>query len=143
MAYLLFIAVVSGLKNTGRADFLLTMQRQTLGKWGESQAADYLQARGLRIICRNFRCPLGEIDIIAQDDDCLVFCEVKTRSSSQYGFPQEAVSRAKQQKIAQVALWYLSNQAITVDVRFDVVAITRSSSAKPEIEWLPAAFYLD
>jgi len=116
------------------------MQRQTLGKWGESQAADYLQTHGLRIICRNYRCPLGEIDIIAQDGDCLVFCEVKTRSSNKYGLPQEAVVWTKQQKIAKVASWYLGSQEVTMDIRFDVVAIIKSATGKPEIEWLPAAF---
>ena len=119
------------------------MKRQSLGKWGESQAADYLQAHGLRIICRNYRCPLGEIDIIAQDGDCLVFCEVKTRSSDTYGLPQEAVAWTKQQKIAKVASWYLGNQEITRDIRFDVLAITTSIGGRPEIEWLPAAFSLD
>ncbi|MEA2108862.1 MAG: YraN family protein [Pseudomonadota bacterium] len=119
------------------------MQRQTLGKWGESQAADYLQSHGLRIICRNYRCPLGEIDIIARDSDCLVFCEVKTRSSKEYGLPQEAVAWTKQHKIAKVASWYLGNQEVTMDIRFDVVAITKSPTGKPEIEWLPAAFSLD
>jgi len=119
------------------------MQRQRLGKWGESQAVEYLESHGLRIICRNYRCPRGEIDIIAQDGDCLVFCEVKTRSSHKYGLPQEAVAWTKQQKISKVASWYLGDQEITVDIRFDVLAITKSAAGKPEIEWLPAAFSFD
>ncbi len=117
------------------------MKRQTLGKWGEEQAAAYLQGQGLRLVERNYRCPLGEIDIIARDGDCLVFCEVKTRSSSRYGLPQEAVAWSKQQKIIKVASWYLGDRE--ADVRFDVIAITRSAAGKAEIEWLPAAFSLD
>ncbi|HDJ28058.1 MAG TPA: YraN family protein, partial [Proteobacteria bacterium] len=56
---------------------------------------------------------------------------------------QEAVAWQKQQKIAKVASWYLGNQEVTMDIRFDVVAITKSATGKPEIEWLPAAFSLD
>jgi len=119
------------------------MQRQALGKWGEEQAAVYLQRQGLQIVERNYRCPLGEIDIIARDGDCLVFCEVKTRSSSRYGLPQEAVAWSKQQKIIKVASWYLGDREPATDIRFDVIAITRSAAGKAEIGWLPAAFSLD
>ncbi len=115
-------------------------RRQVLGRWGESLAAAYLESQGLEIIRRNYRCPPGEIDLVAVEGNVLVFCEVKTRRSAAFGLPQEAVGRAKQQKIIKVASWYLQENCWTGDVRFDVVAVIGSSAARAEIVWLPAAF---
>ncbi|MBN2331845.1 MAG: YraN family protein [Deltaproteobacteria bacterium] len=115
---------------------------QRLGQWGEGLAAVYLEERGLRIVERNFRCPLGEIDLIAQDGDCLVFCEVKTRRSTAFGQPQEAVALAKQRKIIRSATWYIAARQWSTDVRFDVVAISKPTAGEPVIEWLPAAFFI-
>ena len=77
------------------------------GKFYERIAAAYLQEQGLEMIEQNFFCPIGEIDLIAREDTCLVFVEVKYRSSLQKGYPVEAVSFSKQKRIYRVAQWYL------------------------------------
>jgi putative endonuclease len=77
---------------------------QRLGTFGESAAADFLSALGYRIIERNFRCELGEIDIIAQDGHAIVFVEVKTRSSGLYGHPFEAITKEKLLRMRRLAL---------------------------------------
>ncbi|HKM40245.1 MAG TPA: YraN family protein, partial [bacterium] len=83
------------------------MYNKTVGKQGEEFAQRYLARLGYRIIERNFSCPIGEIDLIAQDGNTLVFIEVKTRSSLRFGLPEEAVTRTKQQKLRNVASYYL------------------------------------
>jgi putative endonuclease len=94
------------------------------GKEGEKIAADFLKKKGYRIIETNFRCAIGEIDIIAREKDELVFVEVKTRTSGDLGFPEQAVGIKKQKKMSQLALWYLQKKN-TKDtaMRFDVLAI--------------------
>ena len=79
------------------------MNNKAVGGLGEDFAVYYLESCGYRIIERNFRCRLGEIDLIAQDGKTLVFVEVKTRRSRRYGSPQEAVTTAKQAKLRTVA----------------------------------------
>ena len=98
--------------------------RQGLGRTGERLAAEHLQARGYCILTRNFRCSYGEIDLIAEDGADLVFIEVKTRRGTSYGLPEEAVTYRKQQKIIQVASFYLDAYACyDRSWRIDVVAI--------------------
>ena len=100
-------------------------QRITTGKEGEKIAAAYLEKSGYRIIEINFRCPIGEIDIVAKDKNDLVFVEVKTRKSIALGYPEQAVGLRKQKKMSQLALWYMQKRKIAdTNVRFDVVAIT-------------------
>lgn len=95
------------------------------GKEGEKLAAAYLKKNGYRIIETNFRCAIGEIDIIAREKDELVFLEVKTRTSEKLGFPEQAVATKKQKKMSQLALWYIQNKNIKDTAsRFDVLAIT-------------------
>ncbi|MDI6703646.1 MAG: YraN family protein [bacterium] len=97
----------------------------TIGKKGEEEAVRYLKKRGYRIIERNFRCKLGEIDIIAIDKNYLVFIEVKKRDSSSFGNPLESVDEKKQKQIEKVALSFLRYKGLSdVDCRFDVVSIT-------------------
>ena len=115
-------------------------RRQKLGCWGEGQAAAYLEEQGLQVVARNYRCPRGEIDLVAVDGEALVFCEVKTRRSTAYGLPQEAVSHVKQQQIIRVAAWYLNEHQWSGEILFDVVAVIGSGGARAEITWLPAAF---
>ena len=83
------------------------MQKNTYGKIGEIIATNYLKQKGYKIIANNYKNPIGEIDIIAQDKNYLVFVEVKTRISRAFGDPAEAVNYFKQQKIRQVATMYL------------------------------------
>lgn len=95
------------------------------GKKGEEIAAAFLKKNGYRIIEANFRCPLGEIDIVAREKSELVFIEVKTRKSRELGYPEQAVGARKQRKMSQLALWYLQEKKIADSpARFDVMAIT-------------------
>ena len=100
-------------------------QKITTGKEGEKIAAAYLEKNGYRIVEINFRCPIGEIDIVAKDKNDLVFVEVKTRKSIALGYPEQAVGIRKQKKMSQLALWYMQKRKIAdTNARFDVVAIT-------------------
>ncbi len=96
---------------------------KTAGQAGEEAAACYLEQLGWRILARNCRLPGGEIDIIAQDGGCLVFVEVKTRRSSRFGSPFEAVDSRKQQRLATAALAYMSKRNLDMAARFDVAAV--------------------
>ncbi|MCK5913731.1 MAG: YraN family protein [Desulfuromusa sp.] len=122
----------------------MTDARLTLGAWGEDQATDYLRQQGMKIIERNFRTPVGEIDIIARDKNDLVFAEVKTRRSYLFGTPQEAVGQRKQRQIIRTAQWYLkNNKNEKLQPRFDVVAILCQSDGTAQITHLPDAFSLN
>jgi putative endonuclease len=102
-----------------------SINKRTVGSKYEQTAGEFLIDKGYRIIAYNYRCKLGEIDIIALDGDELVFVEVKYRASSRYGSPMEAVDYRKQNKIYMVANYYLMEQHISkyTKVRFDVVGI--------------------
>jgi len=93
------------------------------GSRGEDRAVFYLQKRGYRILERNYRNRLGEIDIIALEKGTIVFIEVKTRTSDSFGFPFEAVTKRKREKMKNVALLYLKKFRHEVPARFDVVSI--------------------
>jgi putative endonuclease len=101
------------------------VKSKEVGTRGEDFAVRYLTARGYRIHSRNFRCRLGEIDIVAEEQGKLVFVEVKTRHGDRYGLPQEAVTPAKQERLRRLAQYYLSVKRITDrPCRFDVLALT-------------------
>ena len=90
----------------------------------EQIAGKYLEERGYEIICYNYRCRIGEIDIIARDGESLVFCEVKYRRDTSKGHPAEAVDARKQRVIARCAMYYITaNRLPEIPCRFDVVAI--------------------
>jgi putative endonuclease len=113
------------------------------GRQGETRAIEFLKNNGYRIIARNFKCSLGEIDIIAQDKEVLCFIEVKTRASDKFGLPQEAVSCFKQRQISKVALAYLKqNNLLDKKARFDVVSLMHSQLT-PEPKLIKNAFELD
>ena len=110
------------------------------GKEGEKIAAAFLKKNGYRIIEINFRCPIGEIDIIAKEKKDLVFVEVKTRKYMELGYPEQAVGIRKQKKMSQLALWYLQKRKIVdTNARFDVVAITLIPE-KSEVKLIKNAF---
>lgn len=95
-----------------------------LGKRGEDAAAKFLYARGYEILERNWKCFAGEADIIAKDEHCLVFVEVKTRKDTNKGFPSEAVNAEKREKYEKIALAYISDYEETdIPVRFDVISL--------------------
>lgn len=120
----------------------MTEARQSLGRWGEEFAARYLERRGWRILHRNLRTPVGEIDILARDGKTLIFVEVKTRRSLAFGSPLEAVGPTKRRQILRAAQWYLSDAVPRTTVRFDVVAIL-AGAGEPVIEHIVNAFGLD
>lgn len=99
-------------------------RRINLGKKGEDISTKFLKKQGYKIMERNYRCSLGEIDIVAKDKDILCFVEVKTRRTEEYGLPEEAIDAYKQKKLAKVALSYLKQKKIHgQDLRFDVVSV--------------------
>lgn len=110
-----------------------------LGDKGEGLAASYLRKNGYKIIKQNFKTRIGEIDIIAMEEDTLVFVEVKTRESIAYGKPFEAVNYFKKRKIANVAMLYLKKLNEIPPCRFDVVSIYYDRG-KPECELIRDAF---
>jgi len=107
------------------------MNRQEVGKLGEKAAQKFLKKRGYRIRETGFRCPHGEIDIIAQKKDCLVFVEVRTKSNLDFGTPEESITRAKKKKLVTLALTYTStHQNLPTLWRIDVVAIELDDKGK-------------
>lgn len=117
--------------------------RQRLGKGGEETVTGYLIKKGYAILVKNYRCKVGEIDIIARDGAVLVFIEVKTRSGLGYGSPAEAVTARKQRQISRAAQWYLAEQQLfDVPARFDVIAVLGNGPAADRIEHIDNAFDL-
>lgn len=108
---------------------------QVAGDDGELRAASYLASRGLAILARNFRTRMGEIDVIAQEGDVLVFVEVRLRSSGSFGGALESITPHKQRRIRAAANMYLSKLRHAPRCRFDVVLIEGG-----EMRWLQAAF---
>lgn len=112
------------------------------GQEGESIAVGHLKKNGYKILEQNYRNMLGEIDIVAKDRDTLVFVEVKTRRSYQYGHPKWAVTPRKQRKISMVALYYLKENRLSHrKARFDVVTVL-DRQEKPVVEIIKNAFDL-
>lgn len=103
----------------------MSEERKSLGKKGEDLAASYLKDRqGYKILHRNYRCILGEMDIVAKDRDVLSFVEVKTRGSAKFGLPQESVNKRKQHQLSKVALEFMNRYKVHhAKARFDVVAV--------------------
>lgn len=104
----------------------MTFERKSLGQEGEDEAADKLQELGYRILERNYRNKIGEIDILAKDKEVLCFVEVKTKTNDNFGLPEEMVDKRKQKKIIKTAEYYLQeNELYDIDWRIDVVAVDR------------------
>ncbi len=100
------------------------MNKRKIGADYEQVAAKHLKELGYELITTNYRCPLGEIDLVAKDGAVLVFIEVKYRKTLNAGSPFEAVNAKKQQTIRRVAQWYLTEHKLDdVSVRFDVAGI--------------------
>jgi putative endonuclease len=107
-----------------------------IGRCGEEVAVRHLQAAGFEVLCRNWRCELGEIDIVARDGDALVICEVKTRSGLGFGTPLEAISWEKAARLRRLAgRWLAEHGDIRAgSVRIDVVGVLRQGSGPARIE---------
>ncbi len=107
------------------------MDRQEVGKLGEKAARKFLKKRGYRICETGFRCRHGEIDIIAQQKDCLVFVEVRTKSNLDFGTPEESLTQAKKDKLIASALTYVTtHQNLPPQWRIDVVAVELDEKGK-------------
>lgn len=109
------------------------------GRWGEELAARHLERQGMVILERNWRCRTGEIDIVARDHgtDTIIVCEVKTRSSEDFGTPLAAVTSRKLQRLrALAAQWMGTHDCRAGAVRIDVIGILLSRSGAPSVEHL-------
>jgi putative endonuclease len=107
--------------------------RQGLGRTGERLAAEVLRDNGYSILERNFRCRLGEIDLVAEDEQELAFVEVKARRGVSFGLPEDAVTIRKRRKLVEVASYYLDLHTCSDrSWRIDVVAVQFSNSGKLE-----------
>lgn len=115
--------------------------RLSLGDRGEIIACEFLRKHGYTILEKNYKCALGEIDVVAKRKGRFTFVEIKTRSGPKYGAPQEAVDSKKQAKLLQLAAWYLKEKkAGDVPVSFDVVAVIWKGDQAPEVRLIADAF---
>jgi putative endonuclease len=116
--------------------------RRWFGSRSERAAERYLRRLGYGILARNFRCPVGEIDLIAVDRACVVFVEVRSTGVGETDRPAASVDPAKQRQLTRLALWYLKQKRLLEhSARFDVVAISWPEGAKaPHIEHFQNAF---
>jgi len=117
------------------------MSNQNIGKIGEDLAAKLLSEKGYQIIERNYRFSHGEIDIVAKQNNTLVFVEVKTRNNLEYGEPEYSLTKNKQKQVRKMAELYLYDKNITdTDCRIDVIAILLNKKGKPNINHIENAF---
>ncbi|MBW1901684.1 MAG: YraN family protein [Deltaproteobacteria bacterium] len=120
----------------------MTKERLELGQFGEELAYKKIKSLGYKKIIRNYKCPLGEVDLIANDGDTLVFVETKTRKGKSVGYAKEAVTARKRRQLSKVALFYMkSNNCCETKARFDVIAVSLKGGT-PLIEVIKNAFDL-
>lgn len=120
----------------------MSRERRELGALGERMALEELERLGYKILERNYRCALGEIDIVARDRKTLVFVEIKTRRSKSLAYAKEAVDAGKRRRLSKVALAYMkAHDACDTSGRFDVVAVNLSDGP-PQVEVVVDAFEL-
>ncbi|WP_219106091.1 YraN family protein [Austwickia sp. TVS 96-490-7B] len=118
-------------------------RKVALGAYGERVAARHLQAQGMVIVDRNWRCADGEIDLVAHDGSCLVVCEVKTRRTTTYGSPVEAITWRKAARLRRLAGWWVQAHPLearaTSEIRVDVVGVVLPYAGAPVVEHLRGA----
>ena len=115
--------------------------KDVLGRRGEDLAAEFLTEQGLVVLDRNWRCRHGELDIVCTDSRQLVVCEVKTRSSTRYGLPAEAVDPRKARRIRLITnAWLAAHGVPWVEIRFDVVAVLVEPGLPVRMQHYQAAF---
>ena len=119
----------------------MTVQRIKLGRKGEESAVAFLKRQGYKILSRNFSNVLGEIDIIAQEEDTICFIEVRTRTSDEQGHPFESITKNKRRKLTQTASSYLKYKNLhDWKARFDVVAVIPHEDGSYDIDIIKNAF---
>ena len=125
------------------------LRRARLGPHGERLAAKFLRRQGMKVLARNYRCPVGEADLIVLDGstrprqgaETIVFVEVKTKASDHFTNPESAVNAEKRRRIKKVAGYYLASRATEgLNVRYDIVAVVIRKGEKARIRHIPAAF---
>ncbi len=119
------------------------VEARLLGKWGENQVAAYLRERGYEILAMNYRCRMGELDLVASKGRYLAFVEVKLRRNGDWMAAREAVTYTKQQKLRAAALLYLQTHPTQLQPRFDVAEIYApqgTGTRHPHISYLENAF---
>ncbi|GMU22066.1 MAG: UPF0102 protein [Phycisphaerae bacterium] len=115
--------------------------RANLGRLGEREAERFLRRRRFRTVTRNYRCPVGELDLVVLDGAVIVFVEVKTRTGREHADPEDAVNSGKQHRLMRAARYFLRQTGSEGRAcRFDIVAITRGPDGRLELEHLPNAF---
>lgn len=115
------------------------MNKRAKGTYFEEKAEKYLEDKGYEILERNYRIRRAEIDLIAKNENTIVFVEVKYRKTSNYGYAQEAVNRKKQQKIYLAAQFYITEKNLTnYDIRFDIISINNN-----KLDWIQDGFWGD
>ena len=108
------------------------MKRRNTGILGEKLAGDFLKKRGYRILEANYRCPAGEVDLIAEHKDYLVFIEVRTKRSREFGTPEESITPTKRERLRTVASYYQQTHCNLPQLwRIDVVAVELNQKGKP------------
>jgi len=119
------------------------LSKNKLGKYGEKRTEEFLKTKGYKIIARNVRFSIGEIDLIAQIEKTIIFIEVKTRKSAEYCHPMEVVDKKKRQKIKQMAMQYYHDKKYASKgfaIRFDIVTLIWPDGEQPKIEHFIDAF---
>jgi putative endonuclease len=115
--------------------------RRRLGDAGEDAVAAWYENAGYRVVDRNWRCREGELDVVVTRGDTLVFCEVKTRASTRFGAPVEAVTAAKQRRLWMLAArWLAEHDTRRRTLRFDVASVTRAPGGELVVEVIEGAF---
>lgn len=112
------------------------LHKKILGKRGEQLVEEYVKKQGMRILKRNYRTPVGEADIIAQDGDEVAFIEVKTRTDDLFGAPKDALTKQKKERYLRIAKWYSVETKKLPNARFDVAEVYADGT----IEYIKNAF---
>ncbi len=119
-------------------------ERKPLGRLGEDAACEALKRSGYRIVQRNYRCPLGEVDLIARQGKTLVFVEVKSQSAGSRIPGKDRVSKQKQRRLCQLAQFYMKEKRLQgISARFDVAEVRFREGGQPLVEIIPNAFEAD
>lgn len=118
------------------------MDRRNQGNAAETRALEYLLERGLQLVCRNFYCKGGELDLVMRDGATLVIVEVRSRVDQGYGTAAESIDTHKRRRIVRAAGYLLMKhrELRRLPVRFDVVVLNTGSNKQPPLEWIRAAF---